>query len=182
MIRYIVFLTFSSLVVFTVSLSIRLGAFKQVEIFEATRGPVALVFKPHIGAYHKINSVIKEVEAWAIKEDLPCQRTFGEYIDDPKTNDESRLRSNGGCVLDGVESLTRKEALPKNYQIKILEQKNYVIARFSGSPAIGPFKVYPEVEEYFKSQRLKMSGPVIEIYSILNDKEALTEYLFIKNN
>ncbi|MGZ3748864.1 MAG: hypothetical protein ACXWRE_15480, partial [Pseudobdellovibrionaceae bacterium] len=42
-----------------------LGAFKSVDITEIQKGPLKLIYKDHTGAYHKIVSVIEEVEGWA---------------------------------------------------------------------------------------------------------------------
>lgn len=139
---------------------------------------VALLYKAHTGAYHKINDVIKEVEAWALEQNLPCKRTFGEYLDDPRTAEEARLRSNGGCILDGIQSVTMAGILPGGFEMRTLESRPYVKAEFEGAPSISPFKVYPKAMSYLEENRLELKGAVFEIYSIQGDKKAHTEYLF----
>jgi effector-binding domain-containing protein len=178
MFKYVFLFIICAVIVFAVSLSIRLGAFKDVSIAEESREPISVLYKAHIGAYHNINSVIREVELWALSHELPCTRTFGEYLDDPKTNDEARLKSNGGCVLDGISSVTLSEAPPEGFLTKTFGGGPLTVAKFKGSPSIGPFKVYPKVEEYLKNKGRMISGPVIEIYRILGENSAETEYLF----
>lgn len=158
----------------------RLGAHLPVKVEKINEYPqVALLYKAHIGAYHKINDVIVEVEQWALEQNLPCKRTFGEYLDDPKTQEEARLRSHGGCVLDGIQSVTMtKEALPGGYIMRTLESRPYVKAEFEGAPSISPFKVYPKAMEFIEENRLEVKGAVLEIYSFQGERKALTEYLF----
>jgi AraC family transcriptional regulator len=54
-----------------------LGAFKSVEINETSRPAMKMVYKEHTGAYHKIVSVIQEVEAWAKAQNIDCTESFG---------------------------------------------------------------------------------------------------------
>ena len=134
----------------------RLGGHLPVAIDKIENYPqVALLYKSHTGAYHKINDVIKEVEAWALEQNLPCKRTFGEYLDDPRTAEEARLRSHGGCVLDGIESVTMAGVLPGGFEMRTLESQSYVRAEFEGAPSISPFKVYPKAMEYLEENRFK---------------------------
>jgi AraC family transcriptional regulator len=177
--RFFVFLVFSCLLVFAITIFFRLGGHKEVTISEDPNPPqLVLLGAPHTGAYHKIVGVIEQVETWAREHHLPCTRSFGEYIDDPKTQDEARLRSIGGCVLDGVQSVTLSDPLPEGFTVRPTPKRPVVTATFTGAPSIGPFKVYPKVEKYLEEKALVMDGPVIEIYSTPAQDEALTEYRF----
>jgi AraC family transcriptional regulator len=179
MFKKLVFLLVSCLVVFIVTLFYRLGGHKSVSIERIENPqPIALLGHSHIGPYHKINTVITMVESWANQHNLPCLRSFGEYYDDPRTKDEARLRSFGGCVLDGIESLSLSEKPPEGFEIKTLPIGSYVVAKFEGSPSIGPMKVYPKVQKWLDEQGLIMDGSVIEMYTIKGDRDALTEYFF----
>ena len=120
--------------------------------------------------------MIQEAEAWANSHNLRCPQTFGEYLDDPSLIDEDRLRSHGGCVLSAT--LT---TVPPDFQYQIRAERTYVVARFPGSPSIGPYKVYPKVQAFIAEQRLKPAAPVIEIYTISGD-QMTTEYLFAVDN
>ena len=151
-----------------------LGFYKPVEIEVINRGPMHLLYKSHIGAYHLIGPVIQEVESWAREHKLACDITFGEYIDDPASVDQDRLRSRGGCLVESAPSL-RSPQLP--FQFEERAGNSYVVAHFTGSPSIGPFKVYPKVRKYLEMQHLKSSHPVIETYRV-HEGQVDTDFLF----
>jgi len=150
-----------------------LGAFKAVEIIQGDKPAMKMIYKEHVGSYHKIVSVIQEVEAWAKSQNIDCSQSFGEYIDDANMVEEIRLRSRGGCI---VEDLPKE--LPEGFKSQEIPARKYVIAVFEGSPGIGPVKVYPKAGEYMKEKGLAMDGSVIEIYVIHSAKEMTTTYLF----
>jgi AraC family transcriptional regulator len=150
-----------------------LGFYKPVEISVAIRGPFHLLYRPHTGAYHLIGPVIGEVEAWAAQNHVICEKTFGEYIDDPSSIDQDRLRSHGGCMIPSSMNVE----IPSPFQYETRGEKSYVVAHFDGSPSIGPFKVYPKVQKYLAEQHLKSSQPVIETY-VVHGSHVDTEFLF----
>ena len=154
-------------------LYIYLGASKSVEILIEEQPPLTLLFLDHTGAYHYIGTKIGEVETWASKNNVACPRTFGEYLDSPEAVDQDRLRSRGGCIVQ--KPLTRAPA--EGMRLEDRPGRRYLVARFEGSPSIGPFKVYPKVYAFIESKRLKSDGPVLEIYTV-NGDAVLTEYLF----
>lgn len=153
-----------------------LGAYKEVEITIVDRGEVITVGRAHRGAYHQINSVIVQVEEWAKANSIGCQQTFGEYLDNPQQVEEARLKSIGGCVL---EEPLKISALPDGLSIGSFPAGQYVHATFTGSPAIGPWKVYPKLMEYVAQRGLKTSSRSIELYKINADGKMTTEYLFL---
>jgi AraC family transcriptional regulator len=161
--KKLIFFILSSVLVFAATVYYRLGAYKGVDIE---------VKKMDSLYYHKINDDILEVESWAHAHNLNCAKTFGEYLDDPRKVEERRLRSNGGCVLDNP--------LIGNspYLYKKTEANRYIIAHFTGAPSIGPFKVYPKVEEFMLKKHIPMPAAVIEIYNIYDNEHSLTDYLF----
>lgn len=178
MLRYFLFLVLSSVVVFIATVFFRLGAHKDVIITTEELQPLGVLWTKHIGPYHEVNSSILKVEEWARSQNIPCTRTFGVYLDDPAVVDEVRLRSEVGCVLDGISSLILAESLPEWLQLKSLDEGKYVVAKFGGAPSIGPFKVYPKVNDYIEEHRLQKAGAPIEIYRIIGEREAETEYRF----
>lgn len=155
-----------------VYLYFHLGVYEPVKVAVERRGPFELLFKEHIGPYHQINGTIKEVEAWAKDHNTRCAQTFGEYLDNPEAVDEDRLRSHGGCVLS-----TPLPTTPPDLQYQKRAERSYAVGRFNGSPAIGPYKVYPKVRRFLDEHHLRSSAPVIELYTI-NGNEMITEYLF----
>lgn len=176
---------FAAIVLFIAAELYFSGAFKPVEIEVQTKGPYAILFKDHIGAYDKIVSTIEEVETWAKQNNLPCTLTFGEYLDDPHAVEQERLRSRGGCITSDVDSKNLAThsplagPLPSDFNRTVIEPKKYVVATFAGSPRIGPLKVYPKVNEYIAAHKLKQVGGTIEVYDIQPDNAAMTTtYLF----
>lgn len=167
-----------AIVTLVVWLSYYLGAFKSVDITDGARPAMKMIYKDHTGSYHKIVSVIQEVETWAKSQNIDCTVSFGEYIDDPNLVEEIRLRSRGGCIVKDFPT-----SLPPEYKTQEVPERYYVIAVFSGSPGIGPIKVYPKAEAFMKNHQLVMDGSVLETYVIHSQNEMTTTYLFpvIKN-
>jgi AraC family transcriptional regulator len=180
MIKYVVTGILVALLVFVARTSIYVGLFRDVKI-EALEVPAKkLLFKTHIGAYHKIVPVIEEVEKWAKAQGLDCRLSFGEYIDNPDVTEEDRLRSHGGCIVSEIP-----KDLPEGFESKEIPAQKVVQAIFDGAPSVGPIKVYPKVQEFADEQRLKLQGSVIEIYEIhtelqARDKMTTTYHFFLQ--
>jgi effector-binding domain-containing protein len=148
-----------------------LGVYKSVQVSEGQRGAIYLLAKAHRGPYHQILPVIQSVEDWAREHNLPCPKTFGQYVDDPQVMDQDRLRSFGGCVMNA-----KVDGIPADFEWIVLEPATYVIAEFDGAPSIGPYKAYPAVKKYASDHRLKLTGPSYEFYEV-NGENVHTEYL-----
>lgn len=173
MIKNLIIAVFAIALSLAVYLYVYLGFYKPVEIEIGTRGPLAMLYKDHLGAYHMIGPIITDVETWARENKIECAKTFGEYIDDPAAIDQDRLRSHGGCLIPGP--LASPPTAPMKFELR--PEKTYVIARFSGSPSIGPFKVYPKAHKFIEEKRLRVSVPVIETYDVRGGN-VTTEFLF----
>lgn len=174
--KYVLVFIIAAMISFGLYLATYLGAFKGVEITQAKQGPFKIVYIDHIGPYHKMNKEIEIVEKYFIQLGKPCGRTFGEYLDDPQTVEEARLRAKAGCLVDEVPA-----NLPEGFKSGEFPERNYVVASFTGSPGIGPMKVYPRVNDFMKDHGMKQEGAVIEIYEIhsITEKNAMTTtYLF----
>lgn len=172
--RVIVLSFFVFFVSIIVVMVYRLGIFKDVQISEVGTNSFNLLYKDHVGAYHNIVDTITEVESWARQNNVPCDKSFGAYLDNPEVTPEERLRSFGGCVL-----IKELDTVPEGFLFKKVQIDKAVMAEFYGSPAAGPFVVYPKINEYVKNKGLKTKPPVYEIYIVLNKaQEIKTEYLF----
>lgn len=150
------------------------GGYKPVVTEISEYGPIKVVYKEHLGAYHKIPQVLDEVEKWARANGEACKLTFGEYLDNPKIVAEDRLRANGGCIVDRVWS----KGLPAGFLYRELSRRLYLTAVFEGAPSIGPLKVYPKADSIMKREGYKPDGAVIETYEILSPKAVETRYYF----
>jgi AraC family transcriptional regulator len=183
LVRRLLFAVFSAVGVLVIYLYFYLGFSKPVELAQDHRGPMYLLYKAHTGPYHEIVPVLNEIEQWARGRSISCNRTFGEFLDDPKAVDQDRLRSHAGCLLDSSlsQQAQNQDQLPAGYTYEERPARKYVVARFGGSPAIGPFKVYPKVKEFIEANRLQTNDTAVEIYKI-NGKKVETEYLFSLEN
>ncbi len=131
-----------------------------------------VIFKDHVGAYHKVADDIVAVETEVKKLGLDCSQTFGEYLDNPDEVDQDRLRAHVGCVSNKPYG----KAPPEMKTDKIPERR-YVVGYFLGSPAIGPWKVYPKIKRYLSEWKLAHQESTIELYTI-SANTINTEYLF----
>ena len=174
MLKWFFIFLFGGIATVAISLYFKLGAYKDVQVEVKDVPAMHIVYKKHFGPYHKISPVIELVEAWAVKNDIQCFTSFGLYIDDPKETDADRLKSEGGCLIKGAVA---KENLPLDFEQKTLPAKKYIVATFTGSPAIGPFVVYPKASEWAIENRFKLLSPTIETYQMEN-KQVVTTYLF----
>lgn len=174
--KYILVFVAVTMISFGLFLANYLGAFKGVDISESTQGPFKIVYVEHVGPYHKVNKQLERIEKYMTSQNMTCGRTFGEYMDDPQVVEEARLRSKVGCIITG-----EPPQLVEGLQVGEIPQRKYVMAVFTGSPGIGPLKVYPRVNDFMVKHNLKQTGAVIEIYEIhsITEKNAMTTtYLF----
>ena len=154
-------------------MTITLGFFKEVVISEGPYRELHLIYKDHLGPYHTIAEVIKDVQTWTEHQGLDCQITFGQFIDDPSIVEHERLKSRGGCVVS-----TFPEKIPPEIKTLQIPQRNYILARFDGSPWLGPYKVYSKVATAADQKKVRITEPVIELYKLINPKHLETTYLF----
>jgi AraC family transcriptional regulator len=154
-------------------LAFHLGVWRGVNVEVISEPARTLLARDHKGPYHKINDVIVSVEKWAAQNNVPCPRTFGQYLDDPGKTAEERLRSRGGCVVDPAGL---PQELPEDLILSQLEAGRFVHAQFLGSPAIGPWRVYPRLKEFIKKEDLKTNDTTLEIYTVTGQNEMTTDY------
>lgn len=171
-------ITLGILLIFAAVIVYRTGYFKEVKISSGTQGPFILAYKVHRGPYHKIVAVIEDVEELFKKMNLPCPLAFGRYLHDPNTLEHDRLESHGGCALTNITHATKEKLEQEGLTLETLPKKEYVVASFDGSPSMGPFRVYPEVQSWLNKYGYQKEGPVLEIYQTLGEDAVLTRYLF----
>lgn len=151
------------------------GYYRPVSLREMQDVPAFhLIYKDHIGAYHKIVPKIQEVEAWAQENQIDCRRSFGLYLDSPRDVEEARLRSKGGCLVDRLP-----DSLPEDIKSETWPGGHFVVAQFEGSAGIGPLKVYPAAFDYIEEKGLGFRGwSVLEVYEVRSERSMLTTYYF----
>ena len=72
---------------------VRTGIYKDVKMSSGEQGPFVLVYKNHMGSYHKIVPVIESVENYFKEKNLPCPLAFGRYLDNPQEVEHDRLHA-----------------------------------------------------------------------------------------
>lgn len=154
--------------------AIYLGYYKSVNIEEVNNIEFQFLYTEHSGNYGLINESITKVENWAKENKINCTSTFGHYLDDPQVVKDKNLRSEAGCIL-------RDEIAPElieasGFKIKSIKLEQALKASFSGSPALGPLKVYPKANDWFDAHQ-KQFKTSIEVYHLVNEKYQ-TEYFF----
>lgn len=167
-----VFLTFVIVVVFGFTYFYRhLGLYKEPTLYPPQEFEFQFIAASHVGPYYKINSTIKEVESWAKNLGIPCDKTFGLYKDNPEIVEESRLRSEGGCLVYKKPDFP----LPPQFHYKKIPKQEFLSLRFDGSPSVSPFVVYPKIEKWFQEHHLPNQGPTLEVYTLYQNS-VITEY------
>lgn len=184
MLKHLLFAVLLGIVVLLSYVAYHVGYFKSVNISLQTGRSFTLVGLAHLGPYHKIIDKIKLVESELNQMPMGCQYSFGLYLDDPRTTEQERLKSFGGCVVASDQDIDAILAVFNRKGIAAVESRtwNYtqaITAKFEGSPGIGPFKVYPAVDSFRQSKQLEPEQiGVLEVYEILADQKMVTDYYF----
>lgn len=182
MIKHTIFALAAGMLFLFIYMAQYTGAFKSVPVGLDSRGPYILVYKEHNGAYHKIIESLTSVETWAKENSVNCHFTFGEYFDNPSLVEEGRLRSRTGCLIEASETAAIEKlnsiTLPKDIKKDEWKKTKTVVALFTGSPGIGPYKVYPKAEDFIRDNKLKHVGSILEIYEVLGQKAMNTTYIW----
>ena len=167
---------------------LNLGVFKSVSFQTSpdnvtTRYELLAVSKN--GAYHEINDTLIALEKWAAEKQINCNETFGLFYDNPDVVEQQRLRADVGCVIPTEDvaklneiNLSTEKILEKDSLKRLtVTSSKVLIANFSGSPWLGPYKVYGQAQQRFHDMGAAFQFPVLEIYKT---KEAVphTEYVF----
>lgn len=143
------------------------GMFSPLNVEEKTMGPFSLVYQRHTGEYSGIGPKIEEVRTFLEKElNIYCVRGFGIYLDNPSVTPVEKRRALCGCILD-VDDKDIRARVAKRYSIRDIDEGSFVTAEFPSrgklSYMLGPMKVYPAFEKYFKGKNIP-GGPSMEIY------------------
>ncbi|MDP4239191.1 MAG: hypothetical protein Q8904_06950, partial [Bacteroidota bacterium] len=100
-------------------------------------------------------------------------RQFGIYFDNPQKVEQSKLRSEVGCILENADT-SKVFWLKARFNIKTYPVKRYITAEFPFkgrmSILIGILKIYPALTKYAKKNGYGETGPIMEIYDMPNNK------------
>jgi len=148
------------------------GGFKTITFKNSYEGGEVLVYEDFTGDYSKSGEVMDKVyNSLLTNENIKSTKGFGIYYDDPKKIEKSKLKSELGCIVEGIDSLKMNE-LKKKYKVKICPKTNYLTTEFPHksvmSIMVGIMKVYPAMSKYIEQNGLSNKGPVMEIYDTPN--------------
>lgn len=168
-------------VVFLISAALglmwRLGVTNPVPLALVELNEQNFIYLDHVGAYHKMNDTIVKVETELARSGFTCKLTFGHYVDSPESQEEDRLRSQGGCLVDSDSVLKGVKNSTLNLKAGQITPGRYIQAQFDGSPSVSPWTVYPKVKEFAGQKRVRLKEDFYEIYEIKGQRVSTT-YLF----
>ena len=148
------------------------GGFRTIKFTEEIQGGETLVYEEMMGDYSQSPTVQMKIYEALLNEGIETTKGFGIYYDDPKTVETSQLRSEVGCIVEGLDCEAIAQ-LSEKYNVKTLPAGNCIVTEFPNkgmlSILIGIIKVYPALETYCKQQGANNS-PVMEIYDVPNKK------------
>ena len=145
------------------------GGFKTILFRVEEQGGETLVYEEMTGDYAQTPKVQNKLyEALLNDEKIATTKGFGIYFDNPKEVEKSKLRSEVGCIVEGLDSVAIAK-LAEKYKVKTLPKSNCIVTEFPYkgmmSVFIGIMKVYPAFEKYSVQNGLGKS-PMMEIYDM----------------
>jgi effector-binding domain-containing protein len=148
------------------------GGFTKIRFSLSEQGGEVVVYEEMTGDYQNSPIVMDRVyNNLLTNEKIETTRGFGIYYDNPETVETSKLRSELGCIVEGLDS-ARLAQLSEKYLVKTLPVSRCVSTTmpFKGglSVMIGIMRVYPALNSYLAENKLPDGGPVLEIYDTPN--------------
>ena len=169
----VVLIIFATLVVLLIVMYAYYGGFRKISFRIEPQGGETIVYKSVTGDYSQTPKVSDKIYYTLLNEEkVATTKGIGIYFDNPKKVDKNKLRSEIGCIVENVDSVTLK-SLAEKYQVKTLPQSDYVVTEFPFkgklSVLFGIMKVYPELNKYDREHGYT-EGPITEIYDVPNKR------------
>ena len=169
----IVLIIFSVLAVLFVVVYAYYGGFKKVSFRIEHQGGETIVYENVTGDYSQTGKVSDKIYYTLLNDEkIETTKGIGIYYDNPKTVAKDKLRSDIGCIVENLDSVTLT-GLTEKYQVKTLPQSEFVVTEFpfKGKLSIlfGILKVYPALDKFCK-EREYVESPISEIYDVPNKK------------
>ncbi len=149
------------------------GGFKKISFNIERQGGETFVYEDMLGAYKQAPKVQDRIYYALLNEEkIETTKGIGVYYDNPQKTEESKMRSEIGCILNVADSATL-EKLAGKYQVKTLPESDFIVSEFPYKGAlsviVGLMKFYPALARYCAENGYEHS-PVTEIYDIANGK------------
>ena len=139
-------------------LAYNFGAFENVELQQAVRGPYQIVCLEHIGPYQQAPAKIEKVKAMLQEKNITIGNACGIYHDDPAKVPSDQLRSRVGFIVEDSVSVEAP------FMVDSLAQREVIIGTIKAHPAVAPFKTYPKMQAWMQGNDYEPAGPAFEIY------------------
>lgn len=147
------------------------GGFSNPVVIEKEVEPMKMAVKEHKGAYTKTKKPMDEVYEGLVSMGVEPAKGVGMYFDDPAKVAEEDLRSEVGSVLEGLSEENLAE-IGEKFIVKEFEGGRAMVVEFPIktmlSYMVGPMRVYPVIEEYWKSKGYEEFETAIEVYDVSN--------------
>jgi len=150
------------------------GVFNRVSVDIQEAGGGTVIFQDVKGDYRQTGIVMDEIyyelkNAYGVE----TSRGYGKYYDNPKEVAVGNLRSEAGVFLEKEHQKFLVD-LRKNFDLKTIDHKEYVVAEFPFrnrfSVMFSTMKVYPALEKFCEANELDSNTPVIEITDVGNSR------------
>ncbi|MFO7864538.1 MAG: hypothetical protein R6U85_11095 [Salinivirgaceae bacterium] len=148
--------------------------FRKIKITVAEQGGETVVYESITGDYRQSGAVMDKVYYTLLNDyKIETYKGFGQYYDNPKLVDKTKLRSEAGCIIEpkDVQKLVQID-IP--FRVKTIPVKKYMITEFPYkgklSVMFGIFKVYPALEKFTMQNNHSIDGSIIEIYDVPGKK------------
>lgn len=143
------------------------GLFSKISIQEMDLGPFDLAYEDHVGNYSDAGKIFSRMYDTIEKDfSIKPERSFGIYLDDPRTVPAEKLRSELGFIIDEKDA-GRMDDLKTRFKVRKLERKKYAAVLFPYrnpiSIFIGIMRVYTPLAQYIKDKGYKTEYG-LEIY------------------
>ncbi len=150
------------------------GGFRKIRFRREKQGGETGVYRHAVGDYSKSGEVVNDVYHRLLDgEKIPTAKGFGVYYDNPKKVEKSRLRSDLGCLVEGLDA-GQVKTLEEKYDVMTLPEGDYIVTEFPYkgrmSVVMGVVKVYPALEKYCRAAGIPDESPVTEIYDVPGKK------------
>ena len=170
---FVILLCVAGFVIFLTTAFAYYGGFKTITFREEEQGGETIVYEEVIGDYSQTPRVGDKIyDALLNDEKIATTKGIDICYDDPKVVEKSKLRSDVGCIVEGLDSIVIAR-LSEKYKVKTLPVTNCMVTEFPFKGKLSVFvaimKVYPAFRKYFKQHGVNNS-PIIEIYDVPNKK------------
>ncbi len=147
------------------------GFFTTVEVKEKNAGPYGMIYLHHVGSYRHCYELKDSVKRELTRQDLPVDKAFILYHDNPINKAPENLESEVGCIVPTGDYDMQK--LPAGFQYRELNPGHSMLVEFphrnSFSLYAGILKAYSAFKDYREAHNYKESYS-IEIFDINNNR------------